>query len=67
VYKSSGTKWSLCEKLAKGDRHAECKRDGAKEKIRLAQDDLQGEDSIAELCRREGIAQRLYKAGPRKP
>ena len=32
----------------------------ADEKIRIVLDGLRGEDSIAELCRREGIAQGLY-------
>jgi transposase len=32
----------------------------AKEKIRIVLAGLRGEDSIAELCRREGIAQSLY-------
>ncbi len=32
----------------------------AKEKIRIVLDGLRGEDSIAELCRKEGIAQSLY-------
>ncbi len=30
------------------------------EKIRIVVDGLRGEDSIAELCRREGINQNLY-------
>ena len=33
---------------------------GAEEKIRIVLDGLRGEDSIAELCRKEGIAQGLY-------
>ncbi len=33
---------------------------GAEEKIRIVLDGLRGKDSIAELCRREGIAQSLY-------
>ena len=33
---------------------------GAEEKIRIVLEGLRGEDSIAELCRREGIAQNLY-------
>ena len=33
---------------------------GAEEKIRIVLEGLRGEDSIAELCRREGIAQSLY-------
>ncbi len=36
------------------------KQYGAEEKIRIGLDGLRGEDSIAELCRREGIAQSLY-------
>ena len=32
----------------------------AEEKIRIVLDGLSGESSIAELCRREGIAESLY-------
>jgi len=32
----------------------------SEEKIRIVIDGLRGETSIAELCRREGIAQNLY-------
>ena len=32
----------------------------AEDKIRIVLDGLRGDDSIAELCRREGIAQSLY-------
>lgn len=32
----------------------------AEEKIRIVLEGLRGEDSVAELCRREGIAQSLY-------
>jgi transposase len=32
----------------------------AEEKIRIVLEGLRGEDTIAELCRREGIAQSLY-------
>ena len=32
----------------------------AEEKIRIVLDGLRGEDSLAELCRREGIAQSFY-------
>ena len=32
----------------------------AEEKIRIVLDGLRGEDSIAELCRREGLAQSIY-------
>jgi transposase len=36
------------------------KQYSAEEKMRIVLDGLRGEDSIAELCRREGIAQSLY-------
>ncbi len=36
------------------------KQYSAEEKIRIVLDGLRGEDSIAELCRREGIVQSLY-------
>jgi len=36
------------------------KRHSAEEKIRIVLEGLRGEDSIAGLCRREGIAQSLY-------
>ena len=36
------------------------KQYSAEEKIRIGLDGLRGEDSIAELCRREGSAQSLY-------
>ena len=36
------------------------KQYSAEEKIRIVLSDLRGEDSIAELCRREGIAESLY-------
>ena len=41
-------------------RRATRKQYSAEEKIRIVLDGLKGEDSIAELCRREGIAQSLY-------
>ena len=36
------------------------KQYGAEEKIRIVLDGLRGEESIAALCRREGIAESLY-------
>jgi transposase len=44
----------------KGIRRATRKRYSAEEKIRIVLDGLRGEMSIAELCRREGIAEGLY-------
>ena len=48
------------EEMVKGIRRATRKRYSAEEKIRIVLDGLRGEDSIAELCRKEGIAQNLY-------
>jgi len=48
------------EKIVKDIRLATRKHYSAEEKIRIVLEGLRGEDSIAELCRREGIAQNLY-------
>ena len=48
------------EKVVKDIRRATRRRFSAEEKIRIVLDGLRGEDTIAELCRREGIAQNLY-------
>ena len=55
-----GTKRRHGEKVVKDIRRATRKQYSAEEKIRIVLDGLKGEDSIAELCRREGIAQSLY-------
>lgn len=55
-----GTRKSHGEKVVKDIRRATRKQHSAEEKIRIVPDGLKGEDSIAELCRREGIAQSLY-------
>jgi len=41
-------------------RRATRKQYSAEEKIRIVLEGLRGDDSIAELCRREGIAQGVY-------
>jgi len=48
------------EKVIKETRRATRKQYSAEEKIRIVLSGLRGEDSIAELCRREGINQNLY-------
>ena len=48
------------ERLVKTIRRATRKQYSAEEKIRIVLDGLRGESSIAELCRREGIAEGLY-------
>ena len=55
-----GTKQSHGEKVVKDILRATRKQYSAEEKIRVVLNGLKGEDSIAELCRREGIAQSLY-------
>ncbi len=48
------------EKTIRDIRRATRRQYWAEEKIRIVLDGLRGEDSIAELCRREGINQNLY-------
>ena len=48
------------ERVLKDIRRATRKHYSAEDKIRIVLDGLRGEDSIAELCRREGIAQSMY-------
>ena len=48
------------ERVLKDMRRATRRHFSAEDKIRIVLDGLRGEDSIAELCRREGIAQSLY-------
>ena len=48
------------EKVVPDIRRATRKHYSAEEKIRIVLEGLRGQDSIAELCRREGIAQNLY-------
>jgi transposase len=48
------------EQVEKDLRRATRKQYSAEEKIHIVLDGLRGEHSIAELCRREGIAESLY-------
>ena len=48
------------ERLVRDIRRATRRHYSAEEKIRIVLDGLRGEHSIAELCRREGIAESLY-------
>ena len=57
--KSPGGKRSA-EDVVKDIRRATRRHFSSEDKIRIALDGLRGEDSIAELCRKEGIAQSLY-------
>ena len=48
------------EKAVRDIRRATRRRFAAEEKIRIVVEGLRGEESIAELCRKEGINQNLY-------
>src|SRR6201982_3345966 len=56
----SGSSKPSSERLGRDIRRATRKQYSAEEKIRIVLDGLRGEHSIAELCRREGIAESLY-------
>jgi transposase len=57
--KSVGSK-DAAEKLVKNIRRKTARKYSAEEKIRIVLAGLRGEESIAALCRREGIAESLY-------
>ena len=48
------------ERVVQDIRRARCEHYLAEDKIRIVLDGVRGGDSIAKLCRREGIAQGLY-------
>ena len=54
------TQKGSAEKTVRDIRRATRKRYSAEEKIRIVLEGLRGEDSIAELCRREGINANMY-------
>ena len=54
------------EQVVKDIRRATRRHFFAEDKIRIVLDGLRGEDSIAELCRREGIGQSLYYTWPKE-
>ena len=56
----SGSVRMPAEQVVKDIRRSTRRHFSAEEKIRIVLDGLRGEDSIAELCRREGINQNLY-------
>ena len=55
-----GTNQRHGEKVVKDIHRATRKQRSAEKKIRIVLDGLKAEDSISELCRREGISQSLY-------
>ena len=56
----SGSQASTPEKLVRDIRRKTRRHWSAEEKIRIVLEGLRGEYSIAELCRREGIAESQY-------
>ena len=58
--RKSGPVKEPAEQVVKEVRRATRRQFSAEEKIRIVLSGLRGEDSIAELCRREGIVQNLY-------
>ncbi len=58
--KKSGTSKDAADKLVRGIKRKTRKHRSAEEKIRIVLAGLRGEESIAALCRREGIAESLY-------
>ena len=54
------TKKRSAEKTVRDIRRATRRHYSAEEKIRIVLEGLRGEDSIAELCRREGINSNIY-------
>ena len=54
------------EQIVKDIRRATRKLHGSEEKIRIVLSGLRGEDGIAELCRKEGIAQSLFHSWSRE-
>ncbi len=71
----SGPAKESAEQVVKDIRRATRRHFSAEDKIRIVLEGLRGEDSIAELCRREGIVQNLYyrwskeflEAGKKRP
>jgi transposase len=51
---------SKTDRMVKDIRRKTRKKHSSEDKIRIVLEGLRGEESIAELCRREGIAQSLY-------
>jgi len=61
----SGQSKAAAGKVVKSIRRKTRKHYSAEEKIHIVLAGLRGEESIASLCRQEGISESLYTAGPR--
>jgi transposase len=60
VRQKSGPEKQPAEDTIRDIRRATRRHFSAEEKIRIVLEGLRGEESIAELCRREGIASSMY-------
>ena len=58
--KTCGTSKDAADKLVRGVKRKTRKHYSTEEKIRIVLAGLRGEESVAALCRREGIAESLY-------
>src|SRR3954466_6301512 len=63
---TSGPVKQPAEAVVKDIRRAARRQFSAEEKIRIVLEGLRGEASIAELCRREGIASSMYYGWPKE-
>ena len=63
---TSGSRKSPSERIVRNIRRVTRKQYSSEEKIRIVLDGLRGEFRIAELCRREGIAESLYYSGSKE-
>lgn len=64
--KTSETSKDVADRLVKGIKRKTRKQHSAEEKIRIVLAGLRGEESIAALCRREGISESLYYTGSKE-
>jgi transposase len=62
----SGPAKEPAEQVIREIRRSTRRQFSAEQKIRIVLSGLRGEDSIAELCRREGIVQNLYYRWPKE-
>ena len=62
----SGQSEATADQVVKGIRRKTRKHFSAEEKIRIVLAGLRGEESIAALCRQEGISERLYYSWPKE-
>ena len=62
----SGQWKAAADKVVKGIRRKTRKHYSAEEKIRVVLAGLRGEESIASLCRQEGISESLYYSWPKE-